>query len=71
MTQFTIGPQDQGRKREFEHDGVKFIFEFTDPYGMIRAYSPTKKATLDGLFTTMKDAETAAIKYVNTHKKVN
>lgn len=58
-----IGPQDMGRKREFETNGVKFIFEASDPYGFITASCRKNNKMLDGFFTTFKDAENAAIKY--------
>ena len=71
MSNFNIGPQDLGRKREFESNGLKFTFEAGDPYGMITAFCNTKREKLDGMFTTFKDAESAAIKYANLKQKVN
>jgi len=66
-----IGPQELGRKREFENNGLKFTFEAHDPYGMISAYCSTHRKAIDGQFTGFREAEAAAIKYSNKVKETS
>lgn len=61
----TIGPQDMGRKREFTHEGTKFIFEAHDPYGFVTVFNTKTNKKFDGQYTGFKEAETAATNFVN------
>lgn len=69
MTFLKIGPQDQGRKRPFESNGIRYEFEAKDPYGLIHVKTLTSKDHLGGVFTSFKDAEAAAVKHSLTVKK--
>lgn len=70
MSSLKIGPQDMGRKRLFENNGIKFEFEARDPYGLIHTRVINSRDQIDGTFLTFKDAEAAATKYsLNVKKK--
>lgn len=66
---FAIGPQDQGRKRPIENNGIKYTLEAHDPYGFVTVYCHKTNSNLASHYTGFREAENAAITHSLTLKK--
>ena len=61
----TIGPANDERKQEFEHNGIKYILKAYDPYGFIKITCLKINKTLDGYYTSFTEAKKAAIQHAS------